>query len=151
MLKLRPQIQHEALQTARTRQATSEFKQQYRQRALVEGAFSQACLRFGIRRTRYIGIAKTHLQHVLTAAAMNLARLVSWLDDVPKTKTRQSPECGTCPHSFCLTNLTIANVIKCKPRNVQVNPLLTPSFNSPTASFIYGDSLFTFYFYLFTF
>jgi len=46
LLKLRPQIQHEALQIARTRQLTTEFKQQYRQRSGIEGAFSQGCLRF---------------------------------------------------------------------------------------------------------
>ena len=85
------------IKTARTRQATSEFKRQYRQRAGIEGAFSQASLRFGIRRSRYIGIAKTHLQHVLTAVAMNLARLVSWLDEVPKTKTHQSRFAALAP------------------------------------------------------
>ncbi len=97
LLKLRPQIQHEALQTARTRQATSEFKQQYRQRAGVEGAFSQACLRFDIRRSRYIGRAKTHLQHLLIAAAMNLVRIVRWWDEVPKAKTRQSHFAALAP------------------------------------------------------
>jgi transposase len=41
----------------------------------VEGTISQAVRAFGLRRTRYIGLAKTHLQHVLTAIAFNLARL----------------------------------------------------------------------------
>jgi transposase len=90
LLKLRPLSQHEALQTARERQATSEFKQQYQQRAGVEGLFSQASLRFELRRSRYIGRGKTHLQHIFIAAAINLTRLVSWLEGVPKTKTRQS-------------------------------------------------------------
>jgi hypothetical protein len=30
---------------------------------------------FGLRRSRYRGLAKTHLQHVATAAAIDLGRL----------------------------------------------------------------------------
>ncbi len=43
-----------------------------------------------LRRARYIGLAKAHLQHVLTAAAMNLSRLGSWLAGTPRARTRQS-------------------------------------------------------------
>ncbi|WP_442944761.1 transposase [Nostoc sp.] len=82
---------------ARERQATREFKQQYQQRAGVEGVFSQASLRFELRRTRYIGRAKTHLQHILIAVTINLTRLVSWLDGVPKIKTRQSRFAALAP------------------------------------------------------
>ena len=35
---------------------------------------------FGLRRSRYIGLDKTHLQHVGRAAAIHLARVVAWLD-----------------------------------------------------------------------
>jgi len=42
---------------------------------------------FGMRQTRYIGLAKTHLQHLLTAAAMNLVRVVNWLNNEPHAKT----------------------------------------------------------------
>jgi len=45
----------------------------------VEGTISQAVRSFGLRRSRYIGHAKTHLQHVATAAAMNLVRMTEWL------------------------------------------------------------------------
>lgn len=102
LLKLRPLPQHEALQTARERQATSEFKQQYQQRAGVEGLFSQASLRFELRRSRYIGRGKTHLQHIFIAAAINLTRLVSWLEGVPKTKTRQSRFAALAPTASAL-------------------------------------------------
>jgi len=34
--------------------------------------------------------AKTHLQHILAATAINLTPLVSWLQGIPKTKTRIS-------------------------------------------------------------
>ena len=41
---------------------------------------SQGVRAFGMRRSRYIGLAKTHLQHLSIAAAMNLVRIVAWLD-----------------------------------------------------------------------
>ena len=44
----------------------------------------------GERRSRYIGLAKTHLQHILIATALNLVRLEAWLNDVPIAKTRIS-------------------------------------------------------------
>ncbi len=36
-------------------------------------------------------IVKTHLQHLATAAAMNVVRLVRWLDGEPHAQTRRSP------------------------------------------------------------
>ena len=45
---------------------------------------------FGLRRARYRGLAKTHLQHVATAAAMNVDRLVNGLDEIPRAQTRRS-------------------------------------------------------------
>jgi len=38
----------------------------------VEGTIFQAVRGFEVRSCRYIGLAKTHLQHHLTAAAMNV-------------------------------------------------------------------------------
>ena len=43
-----------------------------------------------MRRSRYIGLAKTHLQHIFIATAMNLWRIVDWLNEVPLSKTRQA-------------------------------------------------------------
>ena len=90
-LKLRARRQHEALQRARQRQTTPEFKKRYAARAGVEGTLSQGTRRLGLRRARYIGHAKIHLQHVLTAAALNLVRLAAWLQDIPRAATRVSP------------------------------------------------------------
>jgi transposase len=44
----------------------------------------------GLRRSRYIGQEKTHLQHIATAAAMNLVRLDGWLNGIPHARTRHS-------------------------------------------------------------
>lgn len=82
---------HEALQAARTRQTTKEFRHQYAARAGIEGTHEQAIRRSGLRRTRYIGMAKTHLQHVLTAVALNVVRVGEWLAGTPIAKTRLSP------------------------------------------------------------
>jgi transposase len=73
------QPHHEALQTARHRQETPEFAAQYVLRAGVESSLSQGTRRFDLRRSRYLGLARTHLQHLLTATAMNIVRVIAWL------------------------------------------------------------------------
>ena len=35
-------------------------------------------------------IVKTHVQHLITATAINVARLLDWLAEVPRCKTRTS-------------------------------------------------------------
>lgn len=89
-LTLLPKEEFLALQAARQRQQTEDYKQRYAKRAGVEGTISQAAYAREARRSRYIGLAKTHIQQVLTAAAMNLTRLMAWLNDTPRSKTRQS-------------------------------------------------------------
>ncbi len=85
-LKLRPQAEHEALQTARVRQMTPEFKVEYAPRAGIEGTLSQGVRAFELRKTRYIGLVKTHLQHLATAAAINFARFVDWVNEAVVTR-----------------------------------------------------------------
>ena len=63
---------------------------QYAQRAGIEGTISQGVRRCGIRRARYRGLAKTQLQHLATASAINLLRVAEWLDETPQAKTRRS-------------------------------------------------------------
>jgi transposase len=89
-LSLRPEAQHAALQAARQRQTTPEFRAQYAQRAGVEGTLSQGVRAFELRRTRYLGLPKTHLQHLATAAAIDLARLDAWWTDTPRAAPRQA-------------------------------------------------------------
>jgi transposase len=82
-LTVRPQAHHEAIQAARQQQETVEFKAQYARRAGVEGTHAQAIRRCGLRRSRYVGLAKTHLQHMITAVALNVVRLGAWWRSVP--------------------------------------------------------------------
>jgi transposase len=44
----------------------------------------------GLRRSRYIGQEKTHLQHIATAAALNVVRSMAWFDGHPRAQTRRS-------------------------------------------------------------
>ena len=87
---MRPRPQHEALREARTRQKTRGFWESYHARAGVEGTVSHGVRECGLRRSRYVGLAKTHLQHVITAVAMNVVRLLAWFAGVPKAQTRLS-------------------------------------------------------------
>ena len=89
-ITLRPQAAHEALQAARQRQQTDEWQEQYHQRAGIEGTISQAVACSGIRRCRYIGLAKTHLQHVLSSIALNIRRIAAWQMGIPHAQTRVS-------------------------------------------------------------
>lgn len=74
----RQQEHHEAIQAARKRQTTQEFKDRYAGRAGIEGTISQGVRAFDLRVCRYLGIQKTHVQHLLAATAMNVVRLFQW-------------------------------------------------------------------------
>jgi transposase len=90
-IRIRPQAQYEALQAARAYQRTAEFKERYKRRAGVEGTISQGIRSFDLRQARYRGLAKTHLQHVLVAGAMNLTRMAKWLQgNRQKSQTRRT-------------------------------------------------------------
>jgi transposase len=89
-LTARPRDRHAAMQRARQRQTTDEFKAAYAPRAGIEGTLSQGIRAFGLRQARYYGHAKTHLQHIVTAVAMNIVRVDAWLRDVPLATTRTS-------------------------------------------------------------
>lgn len=89
-LTVRPEEQYKALQAARAREQTPEYALEYARRAGVEGTISQAVRAFGARRCRYVGVAKTHLQQVLAATALNFVRVAGWLAEVPVARTRQS-------------------------------------------------------------
>jgi transposase len=90
-LTVRPQAHHEAIQAARQRQETVDFKVQYALRARVESSLSQGIRRFDLRRSRYLGLARTHLQQLLNATAMNVVRVIAWLHNEPLGERRRKP------------------------------------------------------------
>jgi transposase len=62
----------------------------YARRSGIEGTISQGVRAFGLRRARYRGETKAHLQHVATAAAIDLDRIDDWQEGVPRAETRTS-------------------------------------------------------------
>ena len=90
-ITLRPQPEHDALQQARQREQTDDFKTTYRQRAGIEGSISQVLRVTGLRQSRYVGLDKTHLQSIVAAVAINLLRAINWLDGISIGTTRHSP------------------------------------------------------------
>ena len=94
---------YEALAQARAAQETDEWHDRYKHRQGVEGTISQAVARCGMRRTRYIGLHKAHLQHVLTACAVNLIRVDAWNRGIPLGPTRTSHFAALRPGTTTLT------------------------------------------------
>ena len=62
-----------------------------------EGTISQGVRASGLRRTRYRGATKAHLQNVAIAAAINIDRLVAWFEGRPRAKTRISRFAALAP------------------------------------------------------
>ncbi|MBN9390823.1 MAG: IS1182 family transposase [Chloroflexi bacterium] len=109
-LTLRPKEQHQALQIIRLHQQGEEFKESYSLRAGVESTMSQGVNVLGLRRSRYIGLEKTSLQHFATGAAMNLVRIIQWLCDSnsedSSLATLGQPKLRTRPSAFGALALT---------------------------------------------
>lgn len=88
-LKLR--AYHAYVRAQREKQTQESFKQVYRKRAGIEGTLSVMVRAHGLRRTRYIGLLKTHLRHLFIAAARNLRRCAYWLaGERPKARGRRT-------------------------------------------------------------
>lgn len=85
-----PREQYEALREAKQRQNTADFREAYALRAGIESTHAQALHRSDLRRTRYIGLAKTRLQHIFTAIALNMIRATEWRADASPTASLQS-------------------------------------------------------------
>jgi len=66
---------HEAIQAARQKQDAPTWRAFYGVRAGIEGCLSQGVRVCGLHHSRYVGLAKTRLQHIATAAALNIVRL----------------------------------------------------------------------------
>ncbi|MEN8447581.1 MAG: IS1182 family transposase, partial [Cyanobacteria bacterium J06555_13] len=56
-ITLRPQAEHKAIQANRRAESTKSWKTRYNVRAGIEGTLSQGIRVFGMRKTRYIGLA----------------------------------------------------------------------------------------------
>jgi transposase len=90
-LALRPHAQYAALRQRRELEGSAAYAQEYARRAGIEGTISQGVRRCELRRSRYVGLAKTHLGHALAAAAIDYVRTAEWLAGTPRATTRPSP------------------------------------------------------------
>jgi transposase len=89
-LTVHPRQVHQAQLAARAAQDTRDFQARYALRAGVEGTIRQGVAVTGMRRARYRGLAKTRLEHIYAATALNLIRLHAWWTGHPLDQTRTS-------------------------------------------------------------
>ncbi|WP_455681056.1 transposase [Streptomyces mirabilis] len=89
-LSLQPREVQEVLDHARLQQGDEQWRAKYAIRAGIEGTIHQAVAVTGMRRARYLGLHKTHLEHVFSAVALNLIRLDAWWNGHPLDRTRVS-------------------------------------------------------------
>ena len=90
ILAPRRRKEHETLVAARTAAKDPAFIAERKRRAGIEGMLSKAVRANGLRRSRYIGAVKTHLQQVLTAAAIELGRIADWIAEHKPAQTRKA-------------------------------------------------------------
>ncbi|MDH6222914.1 IS5 family transposase [Streptomyces pseudovenezuelae] len=91
-----PRALHEIQMRNRLDQQTEQWQRRYAIRAGIEATLSQNVRAHGLRRARYRGLARTHVQHVLTAMACNLSRLADWHDTTssPRRASRFETLCA---------------------------------------------------------
>lgn len=96
-LTVAPQPLHQALQERRVEQRSKAFQQEYAARSGIEGTLSEGVRAHGMRRSRYRGREKTHLQMVSVAAAINLVRIHQMLQ---RTRVGLPPRRERKPSAF---------------------------------------------------
>jgi transposase len=82
--------EHELFIASRKQQRLPESKNLYHQRAGIEGAFLQGVRSVGLRRSRYRGLPKTHVQNIAIACEINLQRLTDYWNGIPPAPARTS-------------------------------------------------------------
>jgi len=79
-LTLYPQDIYEAMDERRAEQSGEAFQKRYAARSGIEGTLSEGVRAHGMRRSRYQGMEKTHLQMVSIAVAINVVRIHQMLE-----------------------------------------------------------------------
>jgi transposase len=89
-LSILPEAEFEALQLQRAMNVETGWAQRFDVRAGIEGSLSQGVRAFGLRRSRYVGEARTRLHCVGVAVGINVQRVGAWFEGVPRAKSRVS-------------------------------------------------------------
>ncbi|WP_397545446.1 transposase [Saccharopolyspora gloriosae] len=76
-----PRPHHEIQTRNRLDQQTEDWQRRYAIRAGIVATLSQNVRVHGLRRPRYRGMAKTHVQHVFTGMAYNVTRVADRISD----------------------------------------------------------------------
>jgi IS5 family transposase len=87
-ITIHPEPIHTARMAAHTAQDSDTWRQTYNARAGIEGTISEAVRGPNLRHSRYRGLAKSHLQNVFTAMAINIGRLGAHFNAKPTTQRR---------------------------------------------------------------
>ena len=87
-LTLKRKEEYDALQEIREEMKGQKGVKNRNKRSGIEGTISQAVNGFGMRRTRYRSLAKTTLQNIAIAAAVNIDRFVAFKMGRPLAQTR---------------------------------------------------------------
>jgi hypothetical protein len=98
-VRVHPEPLHQARTAAITAAHTGDWHIRYRKRAGIEGTISQAVRGPDLRHARYRGLAKTHVQNIACAIAINIQRLGAHY-----TTRRPAPRPPTRIHHLCLTH-----------------------------------------------
>lgn len=85
---LLPRQLHDIQTRNRLDQQTEQWQRRYAIRAGIEATLSQNVRAHGLRRSRYRGLARTHVQHTLTAMACNVTRIADWINTPSRTRRR---------------------------------------------------------------
>jgi len=80
-----------AIQVARQRQEPPEFTAHSALRGGMERSLSRGVQRLHLRQSHDLGFAHTHLQKLLTATAMHIVRVITWLWGEPLDERRRQP------------------------------------------------------------
>ncbi|GGY17914.1 hypothetical protein GCM10010358_81560 [Streptomyces minutiscleroticus] len=98
---LLPQPLQEIQTRVRREQETPQWRQHYAIRAGCEATVSETVRTHGLRRCRYRGMAKSHAQHVPTAAGTNIIRLSGHF--LPGASPPRPPRPESRFHRLCQT------------------------------------------------
>ncbi|WP_431987092.1 transposase [Streptomyces griseoflavus] len=115
-LSLQPCEVQEVLDHARLQHGDEQWRAKSRTRAGVEGTIHQAVAVTGIRRARYLGLQKTHLEHVFAAVTLNLIRLDAWWNGTPAGPHSHQPPCPPQPFPRRVTEQASRNATSHKRR-----------------------------------
>jgi transposase len=87
-ITIHPEPIHTARMAAHAAQDSDTWRKTYNARAGIEGTISEAVRGPNLRHSRYHGQAKSHLQNVFSAMAINIGRLGTHFNAKPTTQRR---------------------------------------------------------------